>query len=428
MRSSLLLLAFVVTALGLGVGTFCGKEEPSRSSSDLEERLEKLRSVPYTSVTQEKVSEDTAGVISIDRDRAWPGYNLYCSRLAPEAFLLDLDGNIVNRWSYEQERYKVWDHAILLDNGDIIVLNKFLYIFQLDWNSNLIWEKKMAAHHDVAMAGDGTLFVIEFSTMPHRDLLVRFAQVVHLTADGEELGRWSTYDRLDDLKHALDQTSFLDTTLDTLEARGIKPDSAYAAGARIGGIMLGKRQRPEIKRRIIYDYFHLNTITILPETPLAGRDPRFAAGNLLLCLRNVNQLAVLNWDRGDVLWSWGEGVLEWPHHPTVLENGNFLVFDNGVDRTYSKVVELDPITNTVVWEYVADPPETFYSPTKGSAQRLPNGNTLICDGDRGRVFEVTREGEIVWDWYNPIVREHRRLQVYRMMRYPVEMVESILGR
>jgi hypothetical protein len=423
MRSRLLLLAFVVIALALGLATFCGKEEPSRRSSELEERLETLRSVPYTSVTSEKVSEDTAGVMFIDRDRAWPGYNFYCSRLAPEAFLLDLDGNIVNRWSYEQEPYKLWDHAILLDNGDIVVLNKFLYIFQLDWNSNLIWEKRMAAHHDVAMAEDGMFFVIEFSTARHRDLFVRFARVVHLAAGGEELGRWSTYDHLDDLKHALDQASFLDTTLDTLEARGIKPDSARAAGVRIDVFPLGKQERKNI-----YDYFHLNTITILPETPLAGRDARFAAGNLLLCLRNVNQLAIINWDSGEVLWSWGEGVLEWPHHPTVLEDGNFLVFDNGVDREYSKVLELDPISKTVVWEYVAHPPETFYSPSKGSAQRLPNGNTLICDGDRGRVFEVTREGDIVWDWYNPIIREHRRVQVYRMMRYPVETVESILGR
>lgn len=422
------MVALVVTALAFGLATSCGREESSRRSRELEKRLEKLRSVPYTSVTTETVSEDTAGVMFIDRERVWPGYNFYCSHIAPEAFLLDMDGNIVNRWSYEQERFKVWEHAILLDNGDIVVLNKFLYVFQLDWNSNLIWEKRMVVHHDVVMAEDGTFFVIELSTMPHRDLLVRFAQVVHITAQGEELGRWSTYDRLDDLKRALDQTSFLDTTLDTLEAHGISPDSAYAAGARIGGVMLGKRQRPEIRHRIIYDYFHLNTITILPETPLAGRDASFAAGNLLLCLRNANQLAVINWDSGEVLWNWGEGVLEWPHHPTVLENGNFLVFDNGVDRKYSKVVELAPITKTVVWEYVADPPETFYSPTKGSAERLPNGNTLICDGDRGRVFEVTREGEIVWDWYNPIMREHRRLQVYRMIRYPVEMVESILGR
>ena len=111
----------------------------------------------------------------------------------------------------------------------------------------------------------------------------------------------------------------------------------------------------------------------------------------------------------------------------MVENGNILIFDNGVERKYSRVIEIDPVTETIEWEYVADPPKSFYTFEKGSAQRLPNGNTLICDGDNGRAFEVTRRGEIVWEWLNPEFLQGRRLQVYRMMRLPPAMVEPLLG-
>ena len=51
------------------------------------------------------------------------------------------------------------------------------------------------------------------------------------------------------------------------------------------------------------------------------------------------------------------------------------------------------------WSY--SDPGTFYSSFISGTQRLPNGNTLICSGVQGRVFEVTRGGEVVWDFRNP---------------------------
>jgi hypothetical protein len=200
MRSALYLIGLAAAALVMVTTLFCaGDDQPGRSE-EVERRLERLRSVPYTSVTPEKVSAETTGVTVFDRGRAWPGYNLFCSRIAPEALLLDMDGNVVHRWSHEQEDYKLWDHAVLLANGDLIVLNKFKYIFKLHWNSDLVWEKKLAVHHEIAEAEDGTLFVIEYSVAEHRGLNVRFANILHLDADGNELGRWSTYEHLDDLK------------------------------------------------------------------------------------------------------------------------------------------------------------------------------------------------------------------------------------
>jgi len=101
-----------------------------------------------------------------------------------------------------------------------------------------------------------------------------------------------------------------------------------------------------------------------------------------------------------------------------LENGNILMFDNGTVRRYSRVLELDPTANRIVWTYEAEPKEAFFSLSRGGNQRLPNGNTLITDSDSGRAFEVTRDGEVVWEFYNPEIRaeDNQRAAIYRLMR------------
>lgn len=71
-----------------------------------------------------------------------------------------------------------------------------------------------------------------------------------------------------------------------------------------------------------------------------------------------------------------------------------LIFDNGSKRKYTCVIELEPVTKRVIWEYKSKPEADFYS-----AERC--GNTLISDSDSGRVFETTMNGKIVWEYYNP---------------------------
>ena len=93
------------------------------------------------------------------------------------------------------------------------------------------------------------------------------------------------------------------------------------------------------------------------------------------------------------------------HHPTFLENGRILLFDNGCHRRgvdHSRIVEVDPETNEIAWDYTADPVISFYSYNISSVQRLPNGNTFICEGAAGRLFEVTPSKEIVWEYINPV--------------------------
>ncbi len=85
-----------------------------------------------------------------------------------------------------------------------------------------------------------------------------------------------------------------------------------------------------------------------------------------------------------------------------------MIFDNGLLRDYSRIIELNPKTKQIVWDYVADPPESFFSKIKGSSQKLPNGNILISESSRGRIFEITLEGKIVWEYYNTHIDMKRK--------------------
>jgi len=423
MRKALLVGAVAAGCVFLAVlGLSLRKDQPAGTSGDdPDQRLARLRAVPYTSVTRDEVGDEPVGVIVHQRDKAHGGYNLYCSRISPEVFLMDMEGNIVHRWEYPESRQRLSErnHAVMLENGDVMVVNEPKNLWRLDWKSNVVWKKDLAADHDIVQAEDGSFYVNVVEVRKYRGLDVRFPIIVHLAPDGRELDRWSTYDNWDHLRQAFDQRSFLDTVLDSLLAGG--------QGSMTSEPIPGHLEVNILKGKTVYDCLHLNTISILPDTPLGKADRRFRAGSLLICFRNINQLAILDRDTKDVLWVWGEGVLEWPHHPTMLDNGNILVFDNGVLRKYSRVLELDPVTGEIEWQYVGAPPESFYTYEKGSAQRLPGGNTLICEGDKGRAFEVTKEGEIVWEWVNPAAKFRRRVQIYRMIRYPREMVQPLLG-
>ena len=112
---------------------------------------------------------------------------------------------------------------------------------------------------------------------------------------------------------------------------------------------------------------------------------------------------------GEVLWEWGAHTLSHQHDARLLDNGNILIFDNGIHRkrtpSFARVIEVDPKTEKVVWQYTDKTILAFQSFMAGSAQRLQNGNTFITEAATGRLFQVTPEGETVWEWVNPVLAE-----------------------
>ncbi|MEA2732528.1 MAG: hypothetical protein QOF70_7003 [Acetobacteraceae bacterium] len=163
-------------------------------------------------------------------------------------------------------------------------------------------------------------------------------------------------------------------------------------------------------------------------------------GDILASFRPTSTVVRISRSTGKIIWKLGPPLVAGQHAPTLLGNGNVLIFDNGVHRLddsmqYSRVIEINPGTNEIVWKYQDKPAWNFFSPRMGNAQRLPNGNTLITEASFGRLFEVTKEGEIVWEYVNPFFGKplfggplpSESNQVFRALRYSSEEIAKARG-
>ena len=454
--------------IGLGViiliiiGLAMIKQPSYQESSE----LEKLQALPYVSSTEEIADEQKTGVVKYDYARAYPGYNLFADFIN-KAYLIDMQGEIVHQWTFPYHPETELEYAELLDNGEIIGEYNGKGIVKIDKNSNIIWVKNISAHHDIAQTANNTLLIpITGRLKLFQGRIVMFDSVLELSKNGEILKEWSTYENLEELQQYhfasdLDKENYSNVTgikiIDkptNLLLKGIRSLLFYGYYTTIGSdkqqifsnktltqeqksfqppkalpqflekIKLGVANFMGIKK--VYDYYRLNSLEILPDNPLAKTDSRFQAGNWLICFRQTNNIMILDKDSKEVVWSWGPGILDAPHMPTMLENGNILIFDNGETRGFSRIIELNPLTKEIVWKYQADPLDNFFSATRGSNQRLANNNTLISEADSGRVFEVTSDGEIVWEFFNFVKEGNKRKTIYRMMRFPEEEINSWL--
>jgi outer membrane protein assembly factor BamB len=159
-----------------------------------------------------------------------------------------------------------------------------------------------------------------------------------------------------------------------------------------------------------------------------------AGGHIVVSFRNISTVVMIERATGEVVWTLGSPPLAQQHDPRPLPNGNLLIFDNGTHRrdhpaTFSRVIEVDPRTSEIVWEYSDPSLFEFFSPYISGAQRLANGNTLICEGCHGRIFEVTRDGQVVWEYVSPHFAPEPGAPglnnwVFRALRYTVEEIEA----
>jgi hypothetical protein len=393
-RSSLLPTLTLLPLLLVGCGgteqdvdtevpTEVGPRASSDGTSDAD--ITDLVALPYLSWSDEEADPSQLGVTLHDPDRAWDGINLYTNDV-DEAYLMDMSGRRLHTWKIP-EQYDHCEHFEVLPGGQILAVCAPQALIKLDWDSNVVWINDITAHHDVAMLSDGSMLVpFGEALRTFNGRQVGFDGIAHISPEGQTLDRWSTFENLEDLRQHYPR---------------IKLDEAPAADSL--------PEKP-------YDYFHLNTVEVLPDTPLGRSDDRFRAGNLLICLRNVHTIAILDQDDWRVVWSWGYGELSFPHMPTMLDSGNLLIYDNGVRNKVTRVIEIDPASGELLWSYPSPPRRDFYSMRRGSNQRLPNGNTLIAESEKGHVIEVTPEGDTVWEFWNPELKGKQRKRIYRFMR------------
>ena len=132
-----------------------------------------------------------------------------------------------------------------------------------------------------------------------------------------------------------------------------------------------------------------------------------AEGDILVNFIRIGKILLVNKATGKVEWRFGEWPeITHPHNAILLENGNLVVFESGVhmmgyEAGRAQILEFDRQSGDEIWQYDQPNAVDFIAPTAGNCQRLPNGNILVCEGDYGRIFEVNRSKELVWEYNNP---------------------------
>lgn len=315
--------------------------------------------------------------------------------------LVDEAGEAVHEWTLPWPPglgQTLTERGTLLANGKIPDEHPFLgglpfqggAIAEFSWSGELLWEIRHSGHHhDGIVLDNGNVLLLGIGRVPD-DLAVRVRggipaethdmwadTLVELTREGEIVWEWRSWEHLE-------------------------PD--------IDEIGPGAMERGE--------WTHGNGIVEL------------SSGDLLVSARQISTVLRISRATGEITRRYGRGSLAGQHSPWPTEEGTVLVFDNGFNRQdgsppYSRLVEFDLETGEEVWQYKEPAPWEMFSALQSSAQRLENGNTLACEGLTGRVFEVTHDGELAWEYVNPYLEYRadttsglRSNRMFRAQKYP----------
>jgi hypothetical protein len=351
--------------------------------------------------------------------------------------VIDLNGTVVHAWPFAGVPPRILDPALnagrigdvgvqLTDSGDArggIYANGT--IGQLDWDGQLIWEWGAQApggaarqNHDWELFPNGNRLIL--TTVPRvvaclGDDVVGDQGLYEVAPDGEIVWSWLAGDHLEEF-------GFSDAGWAALRETATRdPEDPWG--------YLEMNSAKSLGRNRWYD---------------AELGTAFQPDNILVSFRKANVVALIDKSSGKIAWKLGPyydaeagsqhqritrhevprplDQTSGQHNPHMIAAdlpgaGNILVFDNQGGAGYpaapigiyagSRVLEIDPVIEEIVWQYTAEdsglPPWAFFSSFVSNAQRLPNGNTLITEGMQGRLFQVTPRGDVVWEYHSPYV-------------------------
>ena len=364
---------------------------------------------------QVRMKRAGVGLRGHDPARAYQGYTLFAPNQGDgTVYLIDMAGEPFHTWRmpYSPGLYGyLTERGTLVYNGKVPdASGRFISgqpwkggaILEVDWRGTILWEVRHPDHHhDGILLANGNVMLLCLAALPpevaarvrggqpgtEHEGQIHADYLVEMTIAGEVVWEWRSWEHLDPADYPIVAV-----------------------------------QEPR------HEWTHGNTVSELPD------------GNLVLSFRNLCTVAIVERATGAITWTLGTPPLAQQHAPHLLPNGNLLIFDNGTHRVdhalpHSRVIEVDLATKGIVWSYQERRPSDFFSPLISNAQRLPNGNTLICEGTFGRLFEVTVGGEVVWEYVNPhIVSPPGRPElppgnnVFRAYRYGAEQVARWAGR
>lgn len=360
------------------------------------EEIEQLNALGYTATASKDSTK--AGVTRIDENAVCPGFRLYIPGAAPLAELIDAKGNTIHKWQMNpwdvepgfERVYPVepgwFSRARMLDDGSLLAIFGAIGIVKLNKNSEVLWRVQNRAHHALDIAENGDIYVLR-----------HYTRVIPRLYKDEPA--------VDDLIAILDSEGREKDAISILEAIENSREFAY---------LWENHARRAYKPR---DILHPNSITIL-DGANAQQAPAFKKGNLLVSVAFLNALVVIDPATRELVWA-HQGPYKIQHDPSVLDNGNLLVFDNRGIAPHSRVIEFTLPSMEIAWSFCGTDQVPFASDTCGTCQRLPNGNTLIVESNGGRAFEVTPKGDIVWEFYNPHrTQENKITKIYMMTWLP----------
>lgn len=365
------------------------------------------------------------GVTIYNPEKAYNCYVLFDGR-DDRGHLIDMNGNVVKSYPYSGWPIEMIDPAEhdgkkghVLGQKEPDAFNNE-NVIEMDWDGNIVWEwgkdapgGKAGQDHDLARLPNGNTLILGYfpRVVPEiSDEPVRDQNIYEVTPQGELVWQWSAIDHREQL--------------------GIAPEDI--------GLLLDPKVRNRRTGLLALNNMH----PLGPNKWHRAGDERFHPDNLMIDSRDGNFIAIIEKSTGDIVWLTGPsypgsqdmskrkftGAVPRPLDQTCGQHdahlipdgcpgaGNILLFDNGGYSGWppvyhflwqaTRILEIDPNTRDIVWQYDAsssgDQVWTFFSYFMGGVRRLPNGNTLICETIHGRIFQVTPEGEIVWEYVCPI--------------------------
>jgi len=356
----------------------------------------------------EKRRYDGDGTTRHDPARAYQGVTLMQGWFADgtELRLVDMEGNLVHLW--QADFFSVWPdpaHVFptseipatrfnyhiqgmwLLPDGSIVFNFSELGTVKLDKCGVVQWTLDRMTHHSITANTDGSFWI------PARNDPREVPDDLRLFGiTKEELG--------------ISGRGYEDLLL-LVDANGqVKKEISVLRALVDGGF---EQQLFDVGRISKFDPTHVNDIEVVSPA-LANRIAGVEEGDLLVSIRNLHMLVILDSDSGQIKWH-HTGPWVRQHDPDINEQGIIEVFNNRSEYDQlgrhsdripgSNLISLDPSTGHTTIIYPQPGQDSFYTDIQGTHQRLGNGNRLINESKAGRVFEVDRKGDIVWEYIKP---------------------------
>jgi hypothetical protein len=396
------------------------------------------------------------GALCYDSSQTEPGITLLDQ--ISRSMLVDMHGRTLKKYPFGL-LHLLRDGTMLAKMGDHSLV-------KLDADLNIIWKTEVDPdlHHDIKTDENGAIYLLSSERINIAGVPASGDVIDIYSSEGVLIYTWRLSDHLQEFIAIISKSiGLMDLPLSFEKAAGM---DAYIRQAPIRFFSPGTDARNPTCQ---FEFTHFNSIQVLPYNEVARHIPAFKKGNLLLSFNPYSCYGILDTASGKIEWAGYLPERTTLHSPTLLPNGHILVFQNSTEesewagksdgvfldfnkscldtlytkmkstsklplpkaRPWTSVAEYDPVNNSKVWEYIAEP--GIHDRVLGNAQRLANGNTLIClttEEQGGKIIEVNNEGKIVWQYICPERNQDNHLPVgfYRSQRISSELSKLIAGR